>query len=305
MIKTTNLNKSVLFLGLAFLSMLVPVVLVMLVLNTAADILTPIIHSIKSILSKENIHNISFISPPVLILKLAILCSSLYLIFVAYSVASAIFTYSSYEIAARNFAYKKQDLTNVIFKAISWNLYRIRYILRPPAVILLVALMLVIFSILLFNSILTLAGISIGIITFTSSFTALGILFCFIFSMVISVQRAFTTVFGFDCAVSEPDLPNNTIKERSERLAFILPFNFNIHLLNLLSIFVISAQFFGAILFPGFINQENFPLIIMIIILDIVFLLGLGYLRTSLYLDSLLHKHKKIMLKTKLYSTYT
>jgi hypothetical protein len=223
-----------------------------------------------------------------------------FLVFI-YFVISSIATYKSYEQAAKKHSYMLPDLIDVFNKSLSWNVYRLLYILNPLKTIGIIIVCSFITSIILFNFILALIGFNLAI----SAFLAIFVFLCFIVGMLISfgmaVFRIFMTLFGIECAISEPVLDNYVIKKRSQRLLLSNKTNIKLFIAYFIFIIILLTQFLGIILYPDKLNSDNITLLTICICLDVVSFLSLGFLKSSLYVDSIIQKYNRITFKDKLY----
>jgi uncharacterized membrane protein len=124
-------------------------------LSSIAQVFSLIFDHIRMFIFEEIFS--SNINLPDILLKLISILIAFYSIFILYSIISAVATYKSYEIAVQGKSYKKPDLEDVFFKAISWNFYRLIYILSPLLSIGAITGILFLLNVILFNIILSIA----------------------------------------------------------------------------------------------------------------------------------------------------
>jgi len=222
-----------------------------------------------------------------------------YLLFIIYSVISAVATYNSYEIAAQKYSFEKPHLENVLFKTIKWNFYRILYVLSPILSIAVIIGILTCMNVFLFRVLLHLAGISIGLVTFLTSFISISLVISLIIAVGIVIYNVFTTLFGIECAVSEPGQENNVIRKRSQKLLLANKSNIKLYVFYFIFLSTLFLQFTGILLFPDILNMENILILVVFAAIDIIFYIGLGYFKSSLYIESILHQYDRITFKDK------
>jgi hypothetical protein len=136
-------------------------------------------------------------------------------------------------------------------------------------------------------------------VTFLTSFISISLAFGFIFALGIAVWNTFITLFGMECVVSEPELENFIIKKRSIKLSLAQKSNIKMYILYLIFLLTLVVQFLGIIIFPDILNGGNFIILVALSVVDIAFFIGLGYLKSSLYIESLLHKYNMITFRDK------
>ncbi|MDD3014303.1 MAG: hypothetical protein PHC34_11425 [Candidatus Gastranaerophilales bacterium] len=292
-----NLIKFLFSYTALFILLVIFVLLTLYTLNTMSKVFFLIAEYIRISIYEENLN--AEINTFEMILKVGSITIAFYLLFILYSVISAVATYKAYEIAALKYSYKKPDLEEVFFKTISWNFYRLIYVLSPLLTIGTVIGSLFFLNIILFNEILSLAGFSIALVTFLTSFISISLAVGFIFVLGLTIWNIFITLFGMECVVSEPELNNNVIRKRSRKLSLAQKSNIKIYFFYTIFILALIVQFTGVILFPDILNEENLIILTAFIVIDIIFFIGLGYLKSSLYINSLLYKYDTIIFKDK------
>jgi len=280
-----------------FMLLVIFILLILYTLSTISKVFYLIAEYIRISVFNETINiGINF---PDIVIKLISISIAFYLLFILYSTIAAVTSYKSYEIAAQQYSYKKPAPEDVFFKAISWNFYRIIYVLSPLLSIGTIIGILFSLNIVLFNPILSIAGFSIAIVTFLTSFISISLAVGSVFAVGLTIWNVFITLFGIDCAVSEPELENHTIRKRSKKLSLAQKSNIKMYILYLIFLLTLIVQFTGVILFPDILNEENFMILTALIIIDIILFIGLGYLKSSLYISSLLYKYDMITIKDK------
>ena len=283
--------------GIYFLVIILFLLLIIEV-KTISELIYPAFILVKNFLFEEK-NSLSTIILFSIITKFLLLSCSTYLIFVFFSVITTIISYNSYKSSADKYDYLKFSLEKILIKGINWNFYRTFYVLTPHIIVLTTGILIFLAVLYFFNFYLLFTGWNLGLATFISSFIFISFLFCFIFASILSVYNLMSTLFGIECAVSEPDLPNNTIKNRSIRLSFNTFSNFIFYLLNFAFIIFVIAQFIMATAFKNTVNSSNIANIIIIFMLDILFLFGLSRLKAHLYIESLLKQYKMITINSK------
>ncbi|OGH96987.1 MAG: hypothetical protein A2104_02565 [Candidatus Melainabacteria bacterium GWF2_32_7] len=282
---------------LAFLLLIVLIALVLFTLTSMSDIVAPFFTWIRQILFEENVQA-EYNFQSVLILKFLSLIALLYLTFVLYTVVSAILTYNSFKSAAGSLYHQEYRLGDIAFRALSWNFSRLFLVFKSPLVLSVISLVLFLLSTFLFNFFLVIAGISLGITVFLVTFVGITLLFGFVVSLVMSVWYMLTSAFGMEIALSEPGLSNAIIKARSRKLAFVKRQNIFLFAVGLFFIFLLITQIMSVVLFKDSINSENALVILLIVLFDAAFFIGLRYLKAHCYVDSLLYQYNKIRVIT-------
>ncbi|EKE04401.1 MAG: hypothetical protein ACD_20C00084G0021 [uncultured bacterium] len=279
--------------GLAFSLLIVLIALVLFSLITISDLIAPFFMEVKDVLLEESIQPESGLQA-IMIFKFVLVIVMFYVMFILYAVSSAIHTYNSLRAANKRVAPAEVNLENLIFRTINWNVYRLILILKPPMVISIVSLTLFLSGILFFNWFLSLAGISLGATVFVSILVAISLLFGFIASFILSIWHFIISAFGMEIAISEPGLSNKVIRARSEKLVFVKRENIALFALGLFFVFLLFAQFISVIVNGDILNSENIFSVLLIILLDIAFYVGLRYMKASCYANSLLYQFNKI-----------
>lgn len=276
--------------GLYFLAIIL-ILLLLIVLKIFSGLLLPCFLIIKSLLFEENNPGISLFS---IIIRIFVLLSSLYLVFLVFSLFTTILSYNLYKSAASKYDYKEFRLEDILFKGLSWNTYRAFYVLFPPFVVLISGIVLFLAFLYFFNIFLAFAGFSLGLTSFITVFITITLILSFIFAVIMAVYNLAVTLFGTECAVSEPDLPNDVIKNRSIRLAFNKPSNFILYSFYFAFIIFVTFQLGVSIAVNNSINSDNMPNILILFCFNMLFLFGLNRLKAQLYIESLVKQYELI-----------
>jgi hypothetical protein len=120
------------------------------------------------------------------------------------------------------------------------------------------------------------------------------LVFCFCSSAILSFWRHVITFYGFECSFSEPDLPKEDIIRRSEKLFFSNLWNAILYIIKFFYTSALFYQLYKCITFPSFISMENVPAIALLIAGNLLFLLLIQYVKTKMYIVSLLKYYNKI-----------
>ena len=234
-----------------------------------------------------------------IVVRYLLLFSTSYLMIMIFSLITAIFSYNSYMASASKYPYNTFQLDKILTRGLNWNIYRTFQVIFPPFTVLTAGILLFLSLLYFFNFYLTFAGWSIGLVTFITTFVFTGLIFCFIFSLVLSFYNLITTLFGIECAVSEPDLSNNVIKKRSARLSFNNPYNFILYVLYLIFIISVIGEFVLALDMKSGFDSDFKSNILIACFVNVIFLFSLGRLKAHLYVESLLKQYNLITLHDK------
>lgn len=236
-----------------------------------------------------------------LVVQLLIVGSSALISYFMYSILHSIFSHYAYASNAREHLYNEINLKDSIIKGISWKFYRMKFIMIPLVSAFIALVLLFTVGFLSFNTITALAGYSIGLVSFLSMFVLLSFIATFIFSFFITGWNSFITSLGFEIAISEPYLANNTIKNRSERLTFSKKRNFLMYILNSAFALFIIVQLYKAITIMNFITLQNLHLIFTVLLVDLLIFFVLKFANNSLYIESLLAHYNSITINRQEY----
>ncbi|MFA6989498.1 MAG: hypothetical protein WC197_05455, partial [Candidatus Gastranaerophilaceae bacterium] len=211
-----------------------------------------------------------------------------------YNILDTFFSYYSYNNIVKNYKVKKYRLREALARTFSWSYFRTGYILGPQLLVTLGFSAFFVSSFLFFNYFTELAGYSIGAATFISVFIFLMLFFLFCACAILSAWRHSVTFYGFECSLSEPDLTNEQVTKRSEKLFFSSLWNAILYITNVFYIVALFYQVYKYITFPSFVNFENIPNIIILISINLFFISMLQYFKTKMYVRSLLNYYDKI-----------
>lgn len=280
----------VLFIAVLFTGL---VVLIKYFLATLSGLYEPVFNWFKLVLSEKKVKN-GFIFQTILILKLFSLLISGGFIFVIYSALSTAFSCFFYKLCSIKHKKNRHPLKFSILKGIKWNFYRAFLVLFPPISVIAALILLISSSVLLFNFLLKIAGISITLTTFLVSFILFSMIFLFLFSLLVSLWQLVSTIFGTEIAVSEPKLSYKTIEERAKKLIFSKNFNILLCISYFMLIYNIFIQL-KYLLISDFLTNPSSQIYLNYIILYNFLCLGVfEYLKAANYINSLMEHHKKI-----------
>jgi len=272
--------------GCAFLIFAVLSGLIFYFLFTVSEIIPLIKVFVEGIVFEHDLQKLFYV--PDILIKLISLACSCYFIFLFYTVLEAIYTYYIYRNLAVSYLFEDFNLKDSVYKAVSWKLYRLGYILFPPFLITVITFITVLLFSIFFNFFAGLAGFSIGLTSFAGIFVFLTLFFGFIISLLLSLWRYITTPLGFVTAISEPHQDNYVIRTRSEKLVTAKKSNIFVYLLNSAYGFVFVYQIYSVFSNPETISLRSLPIIFGIILMNIVLLALLGYLKVHIYIESVL-----------------
>ena len=293
-----NRHLNLLFNWGIYLLVIILCLLLLVSVKTSSEIISPTFIFVKSLIFEDG-RSLPLLSIFAIIVRFLLLFCAAYLIFIVFSTINIIFSYNSYRSLAAKYDQKIFSLWKTLKKGFNWNLYRVFYVLFPPMSVMIAGILLFLAFIYFFNVYLLFAGWSLGLVTFLTCFTFISLILGFIFSLGLSLYNLIITFFGIECAVSEPNLSNNTIKNRSARLSFNKSFNSILYLFYFLFIIAIVLQIILAIILKSSINIDNSRNIIIILMANLAFLFALSRIKTHLYIESLLKQYKMATIQDK------
>lgn len=260
---------------------------------TLPSLYEPVFNLFKLIMSEENITN-DFLPKIIIILKVFSLIISVGLIVIIYSTLSTVFSCIFYSFCSRNHKKISHPLKFSLIKGIKWNFYRIFLVLTPPLSIKAVGSFLLFSSIIFFNILLKIAGISISLTAFLASFIIFSLLFLFILSLLVSGWQLFSTLFGTEIAVSEPRLENKIIEKRSKKLILSKKVNIFLCISYFMLILMIIFQLKYVLTSDLLTNPSNHDFLNLVIIINLLCIFIFEYLKTSGYINLLVEFDDKI-----------
>lgn len=260
---------------------------------TLSGLYEPVFNLVKLVLSEENIKN-DLMSQVIVVFKVLSLIISAGLIFVFYSTLATIISCIFYNFCSRNYKTISHPLKFSIIKGIKWNFYRTFIVLTPPLTVKTAGVFLLFSSVILFNYLLKIAGISISLTAFFISFIAFSLMFLFMLALLVSTWQLFSTIFGTEIAISEPRLTYRTIEKRSKKLILSKHYNILLCIGFLVLILSVIFQIKYALATNFLINPANHEVFNSIIMFNLFCLLTFEYLKTSGYINSLLGHSQKI-----------
>lgn len=271
--------------------------LVLFVLNLMPEFSMLFMQNIKKILIDEYSWKVIFNCILLLFISIIIIL----FVFIFLCIISSITAYLAYRIAADKYSFKQPDLILVFKKSFSWEIYRILYVIKPINTVISIITVFVIVNFLLFNHILFFVSFGFPFFVFISVLFFWCLFIGIVISIFMAIFRIFTSMFGIDSAVSEPDLENFFINKRSSRLLLSNISNAKLVFAYFMFPAIIIIQITGFILsvFSGII--PDIKLLLLLLIIDITYYLGLSFLKSSLYIDSIVKKYEKITFRDKLY----
>lgn len=235
------------------------------------------------------------LNPVFLLSRFFALVACLYLFIVLFTVFSSVISLNMYEFCARTFKYRLRNIKDIIFKAMSWNFYRIYHVLRPMLKVIGIIASFIVFSLIFFNQLLFLAGYNLQMVIFIWAFIFFMLFFSFIISVGMGVWNFITTFFGMECAVSEPFLPNEYIVKRSRSLVFNKTMNLFMYTVYCTMIMLLLIEF--VILSANYVLiANNYYYLGAIVMLNVLFYMFISYFKTALYLDSLINRYNQMLL---------
>lgn len=211
-----------------------------------------------------------------------------------YNILDTFFSYYSYNNIVKNYETKEYRLRTILARTFSWSYFRTGYILGPQLIVTCGFLAFFASSFLFFNYFTEFAGYSIGVASFISMFVFLVLVFSLCASSILSTWRHIVTFYGFECSLSEPDLTNDQVAKRSEKLFFSSLWNAVLYIANIFYIVALFYQLYKYITFPSFVTLENIPTVMFLVILNLFFISALQYFKTQMYVRSLLNYYDKI-----------
>lgn len=282
-----------------FLLLAILIIMAQFFLITLSYLIAQVLLWLKALFLDDTINSVSF--NPIIIILFSALFLSVYLIILFHAVISSRLTYDSFKnnsvqaILRNETLFNQPDPLAMIFRVLNWNLYRLYYVLFPLIIACGSVFTIFIITSLCFNGIIMLAGINIGIVGFLVAFTGLCLITGFIYALLCSLKNLVISLFGIECVICEPELPNKVIIQRSKKLSFINPINFLLYFLFFLFVLVMTAESLGFVFLKNYISIENITIFVILTILNIFFYVGLGYLKNALYIESLISKYNSII----------
>jgi len=153
---------------------------------------------------------------------------------------------------------------------------------------------LIISSVILFNFLLKVAGVSISLTAFLVSFITFSMMFLFIISLFVSFWQFSSTLFGTEIAVSEPRLKNKIIAKRSKKLIISGYYNILLCISSFVLIYSIIFQIKYALTTDLLTNPANQQFLNFFIVFNLFCLIAFEYLKASGYINSLIKYNEKI-----------
>ena len=295
--KINNFRKFILPSGLFFVFTLLLITILAMSSLTISEIIAPLFNISKALLSDES-SKINLLSLTLTALKAITLIAAAYLISIIISILSTISTYSIFIFRQDN----SFGFSDIFFRGLSWNLYRIYHIFRPLFIVGGVVTILFFPFVCFFNFFLGLISINITFSIFISSFISLLLIFSLLTASIVSIWNATTTLFGMDCVIEEPKLSNKIIKKRSERLLFAHGKNWKLVPLYITNVFLIISQIAFILINRNFLSEDKLLIVLLVITFDVTLFFALNYLKSCLYQNSINEQFKKIIIDRVKYS---
>ena len=281
------------------LLLVILILLALYFLVMLSNFVAPVIIWIKSSFLEDSIKTTAI--NPMLIIQIIPLCISLVLIFLFHSVVSTMLTYDLFKKnyndydSQKNIIFKQADPVTTIVRVINWNIYRLYYVFLPLLTVSAIALVLFLIVSFCFNVIEMIAGVSLGLVIFVGTFILLSLIAIFIYALFCTLKNLVNSSFGIECVVSEPELSNKVVAQRSKRLSFVKPINLLLHFSFLIFILLMTVESLGIIFFKNCISGDNTYIFVHLTILNILFYVGIGYFKNVLYVESIVAKYKRII----------
>jgi len=281
------LEKLVFSQAFCFLTLIVFAALAVLGLNLVAKAIAPLILAVNSLILHEKI-NLAAINYG-LIFSRTFFISTFFITveFLLYSILSVLYACAFSDSSRKKYINRTFSFELLILKSLKWNIDRFVYIFKPVFMVLIALLVVTGIGFLLFNSLLLLAGISMGLVSFIFSFSFYMTFLGFIVAFMFSFKRAVCTIFGTNDMVGDINLKNSSLVRNSSDMLASSFANFVISLLYFLYSFMLLVQVFAALINASFLSEEYLVLSITIVTIDMVFWIGLNYLKSYLYSKSL------------------
>lgn len=134
------------------------------------------------------------------------------------------------------------DRQQSIISLMSWKLYRLMMILLPPVMVIGITIAAGALELYFFSSFNEQASVSLSIQFTIGIFIMLMLGMFSVFAVLNAVWNTFTTVFGDVIAITEPDLPNQFVYDRCNRVAFSSRFGYFLFPLYFLFIIALVAE---------------------------------------------------------------
>jgi hypothetical protein len=269
------------------------IVLIKYFLITLSGLYEPIALWVKYFIAEKKLKN-ELLFQAVIILKIFSLIITSGFIFVVYSAFSTVLSCFFYKFCGRNYRKIKHPIKYALMKGIKWSFYRAYIVISPPVAVVFVSTTLVVLSILMFNFLMKIAALSITLTVFATSFIFFSLIFLFMFSLVFSLWRMTSTIFGAEIAVSEPKLKNKIIARRSQKLIFANSYNVYLFLSYFLFVYFVSVQIKYAVTTDLLTNIANQEFVNQIIALNILCFCAFEYFKSSSYINCLIEHDKKL-----------
>ncbi len=234
------------------------------------------------------------VTVPKLLFNLLALFCVFYVTCISFIGLDVVLSESFYKRIEKNIKEKGFSSVDLVFRGLNWTFSKFLKMLLPAVLVFSLGLGALVTFFLFFNLIMQLAGINIGVTTFICSFIGVTVFFGILISLFYAVWKYLITSFGSEICISEPDLDNETIMERSEKL---LLSNYK----GFFSGFIMLFWLFSAILGVFVIAVHYNPLSIKGFVLCLAFYTGnlglysvLKVFKIKAYLSSLLSYYNSI-----------
>ncbi|HSA06713.1 MAG TPA: hypothetical protein P5556_06005 [Candidatus Gastranaerophilales bacterium] len=194
-----------------------------------------------------------------------------------------------YRILAKKYGYIEFNPVFSFKKAAKWQLYKYFSIFQPIMIFCLSFALILLSGIMFFNILVSVAGIIPSFVTLILNFINLNLMFFFAFAVLVMAWNFITLTFGAEIAVSEPSLYNERISLRAKRIVFSSPLNILMFLAYIMFVALLITQI-------NSFNLADLNTFMIFFGLNIINYAGIKYLKTYLYINSLLKYYEKMKL---------
>lgn len=193
--------------------------------------------------------------------------------------------------------YKQPDSAKSIKKLFSWNVYRFFYISYPIIGMTLISFFLLFLSIRYFYLLSKFSAINLDLTISAGIFVAITTGLFWVLSVILTLWNTITTAFGSTIAVTEPNVSNYLIKNRSRRFSFLTMGAIVSYALYAVFMCALFLEIAYIVVFPEVISFKTIPIIIIVQLINIAFFALIGKSITGSYYKSLIIQNAKISIK--------
>lgn len=231
------------------------------------------------------------------ILRILVFISSISVCGILYTSLSLILNRTVFEIMSADRSYKKHYLPEIIARGLSFEIYRVFYILKPVFYTIGVCIALFFSAGLLFNLFLFFTSISVEIMTFLTTSAMFFLGFAFLVSFLWSFCRIFSTFHCLEIVSTEPELDNKTVLKR----AFVLFKNESFVVIGMWILYLsfLAAQSYKIIIMPEFLRIIPVDDFMFLVLLNVFSVISLRFLKMISYLRGLALRYNNIIYDVK------